>query len=381
MRSILTCAVRAALPLFLAAVAVAATPVERHGRLSVKGNRILDQGGNPVQLRGMALYWSQWKGQFYNAATVKWLVDDWKCNIVRASMAVENGGYLSNPEAEKNKVKVVVQAAIDLGIYVIIDWHDHNAMNHTSQAKAFFEEMARLYGKYPNVIYETYNEPLNNHTWAGQIKPYHLAVIPSIRAQDPDNIIVCGTRSWSQDVDEASKDPIPGENIAYTLHYYAATHKGALRDKAAAALRNGVALMVTEYGTAEANGSGMLDAGESKRWWAWLDANMISHCNWSIADLTETTAALRPGASPQGGWSLSNLSASGVLVREEIRTKNNMTTLVRRAATTGAGREGWPGTVAPGWIWGAAKGGAKTEGMVTGWRDARGRVLRINPLP
>jgi len=126
--------------------------VEQHGRLGVQGNRIVDKNGQPVILRGMALYWSQWKGQFYNTNAVKWLRDDWHCTIVRASMAVGSGGYLTDPEREKAKVQTVVQAAIDLGIYVIIDWHDHNAFRNTAQAQAFFEEMARTYHSYPNVI-------------------------------------------------------------------------------------------------------------------------------------------------------------------------------------------------------------------------------------
>lgn len=349
-----------------------ATIVEQHGRLSVKGNRIVDQAGNPVILRGMALYWSQWKGQFYNPSAVKWLVDDWKCTVVRASMAVENGGYLTNAAAEKKKVMTVVQAAIDLGVYVIIDWHDHNAVNHAAQSKSFFEEMARAYGKYPNVIYELYNEPLNTHSWANQIKPYHEAVIPVIRALDPDNIIVCGTRSWSQEVDEASRNPLAGANIAYTLHYYAATHKQSLRDKAATALRNGIALMVTEYGTAEANGSGFLDVAESRKWWDFMDQNQLSHCNWSVADLTETTAALRPGASATGGWSAAALSASGTLVRNELRLKNTATTGIADVVTEPLSRS-IPYGDGRGWLWGTPA----NDGRITGFRDALGRRLFI----
>jgi endoglucanase len=358
--------------------------VEQHGALSVKGNRIVDQAGKPVILRGMALYWSQWKGQFYNPSAVKWLVQDWKCTVIRASMAVENGGYLTNPEAEKKKVMTVVQTAIDLGIYVIVDWHDHNAYAHTAQSKAFFEEMARTYGKYPNVLYELYNEPLNTHTWAGQIKPYHEAVIPSIRAQDPDNIIICGTRSWSQDVDEASKNPIAGTNIAYTLHFYAATHKQSLRDKAATALKNGIALVVTEWGAGEANGSGFLDEPETRRWWDFMDQNQLSHANWSVADLTETTAALRPGANAMGGWSTADLSASGKLIRDELRLKFAAGEATALFPAKGGRNGSSPGiTTIPtsmqgsGWTWTAPI----REGTMTGFRDLNGRHLAILPLP
>src|SRR4028118_79713 len=107
--------------------------------------------------------------------------------------------------------------------------------------------MAQRYGNTPNVIYETWNEPLN-YSWSGIIKPYHQAVIGSIRQHDPDNIIICGTRNWSQEVDEAAASPISGSNIAYTLHFYASTHGAGLRSKASTALSRGVALFATEYG-------------------------------------------------------------------------------------------------------------------------------------
>jgi endoglucanase len=294
------------------------TIVEQYGQLSVQGNQIVDKDNIPVQLRGMALYWSQWKGQFYNSACIQWLRDDWQCTVVRASMAVEAGGYLTNPDVEKNKVDSVVNASINLGIYVIIDWHDHNAQRHRTQAQNFFVEMAKEYGNYPNVIYEPFNEPLNTVSWADSIKPYLEAVIDSIRQYDPDNLIVCGSKTWSQDVDEASNNPIIGSNIVYSLHFYAATHKQWLRNKATTALNNGIALFATEYGTTTSSGSGVVDTAETRRWWKYLDQRKISHCNWSVADLTETSAALIPGASPNGGWDADMISFSGNFVRSML---------------------------------------------------------------
>ena len=70
------------------------TVVQKHGQLRVQGNRIVDQSGAPVQLRGMSLYWSQWIPKYYTANTVRWLRDDWKITVIRAAMAV-------NPAAMK----------------------------------------------------------------------------------------------------------------------------------------------------------------------------------------------------------------------------------------------------------------------------------------
>jgi len=293
------------------------SPVDAYGQLSVSGNRILDQYGDTVQLRGMSLYWSQWKPAFYNYDCIKWLYDDWKCTVVRAAMAVEAGGYLTNPETEKEKIKTVVDAAIDLGIYVIIDWHDHNANQHTREAVAFFGEMAQTYGSYPNVIYETFNEPVSQ-SWASEIKPYHQTVVDEIRKYDPDNIILCGTRQWSQKVEEAAADPVGGSNIAYVCHFYAGSHGQWLRDDVSRALARDKAVFVSEYGTCEANANGAINESETRAWWSFCDKNKISYCNWSVVDLDETSAALYPGASSTGGWSLSDIKPSGILVRNKL---------------------------------------------------------------
>lgn len=297
-------------------------PVDQFGQLKVVGNTIVDEKGNPAQLRGMSLFWSQWKGKYYTPETVSWLKRDWGCTVVRAAMAIEMDGYLENPEYEKTKVITVVDAAIREGLYVIIDWHDHHGEQHQKEAEAFFGEMAQRYGKYPNVIYELYNEPLDV-SWSVVLKPYHQAVIDTIRHYDPDNLIICGTPNWSQDVDFAANDPLEGNNIAYTLHFYATTHRQELRSKALRALEKGIALMVTEYGTTEASGDGVVDKTETQVWWQFLDDHHISWCNWSITDKNESSAALKSGASPQGGWQQEDITESGLFVRNAIRQKNH----------------------------------------------------------
>jgi len=297
------------------------TAVEKHGLLTVSGNRILDQHGNPVVLRGMSLFWSQWIGKYYNYDCVKWLRDDWHCNVIRAAMAVESGGYLSNPEVEKAKIKTVIDACIAQGIYVIVDWHDHNAQDHQDQAVEFFEEIADEYGEYPNLIYEIFNEPMQV-SWANVVKPYSNAVVDVIRAIDEDNLIVVGTPTWSQDVDVATASPLIQTNIAYALHFYAATHKLFLRNKAKTALNRGYALFVSEFGTCESSGGGVLDVVEVETWMNFMEYHQISWCNWSIADKDETSAALKPGTSETGGWSEDQISESGLLIRNYIINGN-----------------------------------------------------------
>lgn len=294
--------------------------VKQYGNLKISGNYVLSEKGDTVQLRGMSFFWSQWMGQYYNAETVNWLVSDWKCNVVRAAMGVEaeKGGYAKNPEKELVKVYAVIDAAIANGIYVIVDYHSHEAHHDVATSKKFFAEVAQKYGKIPNLIYEIYNEPLDDADWKKDIKPYSEQVIATIRAIDPDNIIVVGTRQWSQMVSEAGVSPIEGKNIAYTLHYYAGTHTQWLRDEAVKAMKSGICLMVTEFGTCDASGNGNFSPEESAKWFAFLDKYHISWCNWSVADKEETASALMPGASGKGAWDASMITESGKLIKKEL---------------------------------------------------------------
>jgi endoglucanase len=298
------------------------TIVDKYGALSVKGKYIIGQFGDTVQLRGMSMFWSQWMGQYYNKQTIKWLRDDWKCTIVRAAMGVDNKGYLDNPQEEKENVYKVVDAAIELGIYVIIDFHSHDAYHQTEESKKFFSEMAKKYGKYPNVLYEIFNEPLQDISWSKDIKPYEEEVIKTIRKYDPDNIVIAGTRRWSQLVYEAALDPLSDVNTVYTLHFYAASHGKDLIAEAQKALDKGVALFVSEFGTCDYSGNGELDLPATKVWLNFLDINKISWCNWSVADKDETASALNPGASDEGNWKAGDISPSGTFIRGELIRKN-----------------------------------------------------------
>jgi endoglucanase len=294
--------------------------VGRHGRLQVQDGHIVDAHGAPVALRGMSLFWSQWMGQYYSEGTVRWLAQDWDATAVRAAIAAEPNGYIAEPEREMEKARTVIEAAIGAGVYVIVDWHAHRP--HANEAAQFFSAIAARYGGYPNLIYETWNEPLPDYEWARDIKPYHERVIAAIRAYDPDNLIVAGTGTWSQDVDVAAGDPLSDSNLAYALHYYAGTHREALREKARTAMARGATLMVTEYGVVEASGGGAIDEAESRLWWDFLEQNKISHLAWAIDDKAESSAALRAGASGEGGWPDDMLTPAGKFVRAHIRAMN-----------------------------------------------------------
>ncbi|KAJ8970494.1 hypothetical protein NQ314_001193 [Rhamnusium bicolor] len=267
--------------------------VSVHGQLSVDGVNLVDENGDPVQLKGMSLFWDIWMPQYYNQESIDGIHDYCHSNVVRSAMAIESlldGGYLIDPEDSLERLYAVIDAAIEDDIY---------------------------YGNYSNIIYETFNEPVNA-AWSAVLKPYHEEVIKTIRANDPDNVIVVGTPNWSQRVDDAAADPITAyDNIMYTLHYYAATHKQWLRDTVQRALDQGLPIFVTEYGTVQADATGPIDLVESRLWWDFLDENNISYVNWAISDKLEEASVLVVNATAEEVCRDEYLTESGRLVVEQ----------------------------------------------------------------
>ena len=295
-----------------AASTVAITPVERHGRLRVENGQLVDHHGARVALRGMSLFWSQWGPRFYDPGVVRSLRDDWGASVIRAAIAVEQGGYLTDRAAAMRHARTVIDAAIRDGLYVIVDWHAHNP--HPEAAAEFFEEIARAYGDKPNLIYELWNEPYPRYDWARDIKPYHEALGARIRAIDPDAVLALGTPAWASRPDIAAADPVSFGNAAYVMHFYAASHGEDMMAHVRRAVAEGAAVMVTEWGTCEHTGDGRVDPAATARWMRLLDEHAITAANWSLNDKRESCAALAPGTRPADVGDPARRTASGRLV-------------------------------------------------------------------
>jgi endoglucanase len=298
--------------------------------LKVVGTKLVDKDANPVQLKGPSSMWLNWESQKFaeDKQGLKVMRDDWKASLVRAAMGVDttsktDSDYVTAPDVAKAQVNQIVQNAIDLGMYVIIDWHYDKAETRQDLAVAFFTEMATKWGAYPNVIYETYNEPLTKD-WA-VVKPYHQAVVAAIRAVDPDNLIILGTPNYSQFVDLAAADPVTGTNLMYTLHFYSCTHTQKLRDTGTAALAKGLPLFVTEWGATNADGgttkNPQLCLDEAQLWHDWMRDNKISWAAWKWDRCVDKTCYFNSTMTipTTGPWTDDMLSGHTPFVRDRMR--------------------------------------------------------------
>ncbi len=313
------------------------TPVDKHGWLQTKDQFILnEQGDKIVQLKGMSFFWSgpdNWYSgsvsDFYSRQMVQFLVRDWNCTVVRAAYAADKDNRAGWDHADR-----VVDEAIKQGIYVIIDWHSHWAHldAYKNHAITFFKEKAEQYKDKPNVIFEIYNEPkmATEHetetaektkakdTWDA-IKPYLKEVTEAIRGTGAKNLIILGTPFYCQRIDVAAEDPLKKsdgddyENIAYSFHFYAASHGpeahfgGGEEHTYLKAAVERVPVFVSEWGTTHADGGqsdGHVD-GDNTNWWFqnFIDKYHLGWCNWSVSNWQ--------GSSAFAGGSLTQPSASG----------------------------------------------------------------------
>jgi hypothetical protein len=256
--------------------------------------------GNEVQVRGMSMYWSLLSSatMYYSDAGVSAMVRDMKVELIRLAIGTtENwggtSGFIKDPDAQRELIKNAVMAAVKNDIYVIIDWHSHTATEQLEEATQFFDEMAQTYGGYNNVIFEIFNEP-TKQSW-DEIRDYANQIVATIRKYS-DNLILVGSPNWDQmpylAIGKEVEDP--KNNIAYTFHYYAMTHSTWEKNNAERAIKAGLPLFVSEWGTGTADGKGTPGETQNKMWQDWMDSNMLSSANWSASKINEGSAAFLP---------------------------------------------------------------------------------------
>jgi len=287
------------------------------GKLSVEGTKLVDENGETVQLRGLSTHGLTFFPQYVNEALFSELRQEWKANVIRLAMyTAESGGYCTDGDQAylKDLIRSGVAYATSQDMYVIVDWHilsDNNPNQHKGEAIEFFREMSEEFSGHNNVIYEICNEPNGGTSWA-EIKAYAEEVIPVIRASDPDAVILVGTPNWSQYVNEAAADPVTGyDNIMYTLHFYAATHKDDLRNTMTAAVDAGLPVFVSEYGICDASGNGQIDEAQADAWVKVMDQYGISYVAWNISNKNESSAIIKSTVNKTSGLTSEDLSDSG----------------------------------------------------------------------
>ena len=301
------------------------TPYGQHGALHVENGKLTGADGNTVQLYGMSTHGIAWFPQYINYDSFRTLRDDWNTNCIRLAMyTAEYGGYCAGGDKEQLKqlVRDGVSYATELGMYVIVDWHilsDCDPNQNKDEAIAFFREMSEAFADNDNVLYEICNEPNSGTSW-DSIKSYAEEVIPVIREQKPDAVILVGTPTWSQEIDKAAASPLTFDNVMYTLHFYAGTHKDDLRNRLETCAQNNLPIFVSEFGMCDASGNGANDFDSTTKWLDLLNKYQISFCCWNLANKDESSSVFKAASTALSDWTDEDFNESGRWIRDYFRS-------------------------------------------------------------
>lgn len=298
----------------------------QNGALSVKGVQLVDENCQAVQLRGISTHGIGWFPQFVNSDAITQLSSDFGANVFRIAMYTdENSGYCT--DGDKEKLKQLIFDGVDYAkkadMYVIVDWHilhDTNPLIHKDEALQFFDEITEQLKNDKHVIYEICNEPNGDTGWE-DVRNYAEEVLSVIRKHAPDAVVLIGTPTWCQEIDKPQKDPVSGyDNIMYTLHFYAATHKENLRNKMIDAVKAGTPVFVSEFGLCDASGNGGNDLTEAQNWIDVMDQYGISYVVWSLCNKDETSALIDSSCQKTFGFEKDDLSESGKWIYDMLHT-------------------------------------------------------------
>lgn len=234
--------------------------------LRVEGNAIKNPEGETVILRGVALMDLGATEEWYGGARamIDRLTDrddtqgdspGWYPTVLRLAVYPEDGEVESpftfqpgSDDFYEELLRPTVDYAREKGVYVILDWqYIDDTDSHVAATTEFWSYMAPKFANDSNVLFELYNEPINDGNW--QVVRGHMQTwYDTVREDAPQNLVLVGTPNWSANIGPSATDPVDGTNIAYVAHMYP-YHFGEedLRDQLAAAAAVHP-VFVTEWG-------------------------------------------------------------------------------------------------------------------------------------
>ena len=305
--------------------------------LKVSGANLTDGNGNPVSLRGMSSHGLGWYPRYINASALQTL-KEYGANVIRLALYSETkAGYLEEPYS-LDMLYIGVENAIAEDMYVIVDWHilrDGNPLAHAEDAEEFFSEVSRRYADVPNVLYEICNEPNGETDW-DDVTEYANRIIPAIRENSPDAVILVGTPKYSTQIQEAMKAPLPFDNLMYSCHKYVDVSPGGKKPSVywlEKAIEYRFPVFVTEWGITYGKDFpdnpddkatleeqyGNLDMERARSFVDFLNENGISWCGWALSNSVEIHAAIRWDCDKLHGWTMEDLTPGGELMFSAIK--------------------------------------------------------------
>jgi len=304
------------------------TGVAAHGALQVRGSKLVGQKGETVVLRGMSSHGISWYPRYLNGSAMQTLAGH-GANVQRIAMYTEAyRGYLEYPEENLNYLYMGVESALGADMYAIVDWHilkDSDPNTHSQAAVDFFNQVTAHYGNHPGILYEICNEPNGDTAWEDVVE-YAGKVIPVIRANAPDAVILVGVPNYCTDFSGPLRDPLPYDNLMYVLHQYVET--SSAKSEPPYLLKKVVEaqlpVFVSEWGITcawedslpESEDHTTLDLHmeNTAPFLDYMQARQISWTAWSLSNSNECHSILKRDCGKYSGWDENDLTDFGRLV-------------------------------------------------------------------
>lgn len=232
-----------------------------------------------------------------------------------------------------------IQYCESRGVYVIVDYHAITPMTDAdidADLRGFWRVTATKYAKKKNIIFEMFNEPSNGGIGQSTWDAWQLLAQPwadHIR-QYANNINIIGSPEFSQNGHLAQNNPVLGENIMYTQHFYPTHMPGGQPDSSATdeqkqtwlaskLSETTVPIFMTEYGYSDREQdepSSYTDFSQGGAIWYTPDTRFIAPMNTFLA------------ANPTvhyTAWSWSRTSGPAMIETDEPFVLTNFGTAVK----------------------------------------------------
>ena len=299
-----------------------------HGKLYKNGKYLVDLEGKPVEIRGIGTHHLL---QFKNLHTKECLetLKYYGINCIRLSAYLKTQlfsaskgeyaiGYVAAVDETRAHIEEIVSYCVELGLYVILDWHMHATKSYAdmyeTEAIEFFTYFSAKYKDTPNVIYELANEPYS--ITAAELITFISKIRPVILANDPDAIMICGNASGGIETFYTKLVQAGYTDIFVCPHSYGESVKAQYNKW----FDSGYPLFVSEWGNSNGYGDGEGNDAATTDLLSWLNENCVANCFWKYTDQKMTTSILknRDGAIGNayykyGGFTEEDLSYNGKL--------------------------------------------------------------------
>ncbi len=305
--------------------------VAEHGKLSVKDGTLCDGRGEKFQLRGVSSHGLNWYPEFTTREAMQ-SMKGYGINVFRAAMYTEQAGsYSVDPKTNTERLYGAVDNALSEGLYVIADWHvlrEETPLKYKELAKDFFSKLSERYRDQPGLIYEICNEPNGATSWE-DIRSYAEEIIPIIRKNSPDALILVGTPEYCANLDGPLQAPLNFPNLMYSMHFYSdcskdKDYKSVYLEKL---IRSGLPIFVSEWGISygslddkhiSSSQDSRLSFREASQFLDILKKNNISWCFWSLSNKPEAHSMILPSSGKKSGWEKKDMTPGGAFICGEL---------------------------------------------------------------